>query len=1468
MLREILASAAKIATIEANSLGPISGSLAIHNLANGSASGDAVNKGQLDLKLDASLVGANNGVASLDSGGKIPLAQLPASLMEYQGVWDASSNTPTLADGTGSAGFFYRANVAGTQNLGSGSQTFVVGDWVMYDGAVWQLAHAGSDVVISVNGQAGVVVLAAGDIGYDNSSSGFAATDTQAAIDELNGLVLKKDGSVAMTGDLDLGTNQIHNVVDPSSAQDAATKNYVDTQIVSASGANTTLSNLTSPTAINQHLLAGTLFIDLGNGTIPFRNIYGGNTISAPNVVSSSVLGLSPDRGSNNDTFLQYGGSMPSGATVYTSLASAHAGNFGVYTVASAVATGGINVETGNSTGVNSSATGSLSLSTGNKTNGTGNSGSISLTTGTSAGGVRGNIVLNGASIDASSTNIINVTDPSNAQDAATKNYVDTGLAAYLPLNGTASDVDMNNHAITNASDLHANTIESDGLLTAGSGFSVVAGTMAISMGVSVDFGTNSVTNVADPTSPQDAATKNYVDNSIVAAGGANTSLSNLASVAVNTHLVPGSLGFNLGSAALPWALGFVTAFQDGSGFYAIDVENRQLDASDNTMMIDFSTAGQIAVGSNKIINLSDPTNAQDAATKNYVDTAALLLAGGTMSGAIDMNYAAGIQHATDVRSEQINVIDGSDSSALTLQNSGGNGVIQGNGVFIQSSGTPNEPVRDLNLQSASDMHINAGGSYYSGTIAGTATAVVIQANISGNANNGLVFTFDGTTSIDNNLAVWNTANPDNQIFTRRGDGSQIPSAGTITLDGAGIFSVQSQLDMSSLPITSVLDPVNAQDAATKNYVDTQIVSASGANTALSNLASVAINTDLLPDGASHRNLGSSSKPWWELFVFDSIKNGAGAVILDIQDGILFDSSGNRSVEYEAHALRDSSNVRSVDYDGKQLTIGGTSMFNWATSGVLDAKTNRLINIADPVNAQDAVSKGYLGTNYANVSLSNLGATSVNTDILPDGDLTRALGSASLRWTVYAGSMQNPGGNLNLVAGSGDSIHMYNAVDMGSNQINNLVDPTSAQDAATKNYVDSAVVAGIVVDGNAIQNLAGTISLVLDGSTLSASASGLKVASGGVTDNEIASGANIALTKLAALTASYALVSDGSGVIVVSGTTATELGYVAGVTSGIQSQLDAKLNLSGGTMSGQLNMGSQKIVSLSAGTGTGDAVNYDQVMLLSGVNAMGAAMDMGSHQIHNVSDPSSAQDAATMHYFTAIATSVVPAGDSTYNIGANGFSFQNGYIKQLYDAGGNLAENINGRLLVADDGSTAVADWHSSSSFKFNVPVNMNTHKITGLVDPTAGSQEAATAHYVDTSVSAAAAAAPVWQKYTFAYSDLATAATSNSITLFSLGAKQVIHGVVVKHETAFAGGSLSAYDVSVGVTGDLERYSSDFDVFQAVGSSTAQASQDLSPENFSTSTNILLSAVSVGDNLDQATAGSIDIWVAVATLP
>ncbi len=57
---------------------------------------------------------------------------------------------------------------------------------------------------------------------------------------------------------------------------------------------------------------------------------------------------------------------------------------------------------------------------------------------------------------------------------------------------------------------------------------------------------------------------------------------------------------------------------------------------------------------------------------------------------------------------------------------------------------------------------------------------------------------------------------------------------------------------------------------------------------------------------------------------------------------------------------------------------------------------------------------------------------------------------------------------------------------------------------------------------------------------------------------DIKAAAAIAVNKLAAVTASRALVSDGSGFVSAATTTATEIGYVNGVTSAIQTQLGTK----------------------------------------------------------------------------------------------------------------------------------------------------------------------------------------------------------------------------------------------------------------------------------------------------------------------
>ena len=151
----------------------LKGDVYIH--ANKDSSGGTAIGTTLANKIDVSEKGVANGVATLDATGRVPYSQLPESAMEYKGTWDASTNTPTLADGTGTNGDFYVVSVAGTVNLGTVANprnvTFYVNDRIIYDGATSQWARLPAAEVRTINGQTGDVVLTANDIDYDSNTT-------------------------------------------------------------------------------------------------------------------------------------------------------------------------------------------------------------------------------------------------------------------------------------------------------------------------------------------------------------------------------------------------------------------------------------------------------------------------------------------------------------------------------------------------------------------------------------------------------------------------------------------------------------------------------------------------------------------------------------------------------------------------------------------------------------------------------------------------------------------------------------------------------------------------------------------------------------------------------------------------------------------------------------------------------------------------------------------------------------------------------------------------------------------------------------------------------------------------------------------------------------------------------------------------------------------------------------------------
>lgn len=119
---------------------------------------------QFTGKQSTSEKGQVNGYASLDGGGKVPVTQLPSTVMTLEGQWNASINSPTLSDGTGDPGQIYETTVAGTVNFGNGPYTFAVGDWAVYGNDGKWYKSINSNQVNSVAGKVGTVTLVLDDM--------------------------------------------------------------------------------------------------------------------------------------------------------------------------------------------------------------------------------------------------------------------------------------------------------------------------------------------------------------------------------------------------------------------------------------------------------------------------------------------------------------------------------------------------------------------------------------------------------------------------------------------------------------------------------------------------------------------------------------------------------------------------------------------------------------------------------------------------------------------------------------------------------------------------------------------------------------------------------------------------------------------------------------------------------------------------------------------------------------------------------------------------------------------------------------------------------------------------------------------------------------------------------------------------------------------------------------------------------
>lgn len=127
----------------------------------------------------------------------------------------------------------------------------------------------------------------------------------------------------------------------------------------------------------------------------------------------------------------------------------------------------------------------------------------------------------------------------------------------------------------------------------------------------------------------------------------------------------------------------------------------------------------------------------------------------------------------------------------------------------------------------------------------------------------------------------------------------------------------------------------------------------------------------------------------------------------------------------------------------------------------------------------------------------------------------------------------------------------------------------------------------------------------------------------------------------------------------------------------------------------------------------------------------------------------------------------------------------------------------------------------------------------------------------------------PRCRTFSVSHNDLAAAAPTEDVVLFQLPARGVMTGVTLKHDTAFAGGTLTGMAVTVGDSSGPAAYSDadGLDVFQPVSDTVFEDYTFFKSTTFA-ARDVVAGFTATGDNTGAATSGDVRVTACFALRP